>query len=77
MICDLDSGVSRLQKSVRRINERWAATKEYWNDQVSREFEEEFLQPIVPRIKLTLAAVHTMAELFHDAESECEDRFSV
>lgn len=77
MICDLDSGVSRLQKSVRRIHERWAATKEYWNDQVSRDFEEEFLQPIVPRIKLALAAVHEMAELFHDAERECEDNFSV
>jgi hypothetical protein len=77
MICDLNSGVSRLQKSLRQINERWAATKENWNDQVSREFEEKFLQPIVPRIKLTLAAVHTMAELFHDAENECEDRFSV
>ncbi len=76
MICDLNSGVSRLQKSLRQINERWAATKECWNDQVSREFEEEFLQPIVPRIKLTLAAVHAMAELFHDAERECEDHFS-
>ena len=77
MICDLNSGVSRLQKSLRHINERWAATKEHWNDQVSREFEEEFLQPLVPRIKLTLAAVHAMAELFHDAENECEDHFSV
>lgn len=75
MICDLKSSVTRLQKSARRIQERWMATKEHWDDPVSREFEEEYLQPIVPQIKLALAAVHEMAEVLDNAERECDDRF--
>lgn len=71
---ELYSSVTRLQKSVRRMKDRWTATQQQWNDKVSREFEEEFLQPIIPQIKLSLAAIHEMAEVLETARRECEDQ---
>jgi hypothetical protein len=74
MICDLHSSASRLQKSARRLKERWIETKELWDDPVSREFQEKVLEPIDQQVRLALAAIHQMAEVFHDAEQNCEDR---
>ena len=74
MSVDLNSSVTRLQKAARRLNERWAETKEVWDDKMSREFEEEFLWPIMPQLKLSIATIHEMAEVLDNAHRECEDR---
>ena len=59
-----------------QIEEGDSQVEELADDVIHVPVVEEFLQPIVPRIKLTLGAVHAMAELFHNAERECEDHFS-
>ena len=74
MNVDLNSSVTRLQKAARRLSERWAETKEVWDDKMSREFEEEFLLPIMPQLKLSAAAIHELADVLDNAHHECDDR---
>ena len=75
MKSDLNAGLTRLQKSTTGLRERWAETQEHWNDAVSREFEEKYLQSILPHVKLAMAAIQQMSEVLDNAHRECEDRF--
>jgi hypothetical protein len=72
---DLHSSITRLQKAARRMSQRWAETKEAWDDPVSREFEEKVVWSILPQVKLSIAAIHEMSEILDGARRECEDRF--
>jgi hypothetical protein len=72
-ICDLTTSATQLQRAHKHLHDRWAATKELWNDPVSRDFEEKHLQPIFPQIQLTLAAIQKLAEILDDAERDCRD----
>ena len=73
-ICDLNTGAGRLLRANKELKQRWAETKQLWDDGNSRKFEEEFLQPLGPEIQLAIAAVQRLAELLEKAEKECEDR---
>ena len=73
-ICDLVSGANRLTRATRQLRECWAETKEMWDDAVSREFEEKYLEPLIPHLRLTSAAIHEMSKVMDDARRACEDR---
>ena len=73
-ICDLQTGINRLQRETRTLQERWTQTKESWKDQRCREFEETYLEPLLPTLKLTLAAIHELQELVQSLEQECGDQ---
>ena len=68
---DLQSGVGRLQRETKHLADRWQETKQDWDDQASRQFEEKYLAPLLPQVKLTLAAVHQLIEVMGEAEKEC------
>jgi hypothetical protein len=57
-ICDLQSGSGQLQRETKRIRDAWQQAKKSWQDGASKEFEDKYLQPLIPNIKLALAAVH-------------------
>jgi hypothetical protein len=73
-ICDLNTPLARLIKSARRLREQWDETKTHWSDQNAVEFEEQYLQPLVPQLTLTTAAVNRLAALLTQIERECADR---
>jgi len=72
-ICDLQTPLGRAQKETKRLKDAWQATKLHWKDQAARDFEEKYLQPLIPTLQLTLAAVYDLAEIVDDAEQECGD----
>ena len=71
--CDLTSSVGRIHKAMATLREKWALTKEHWNDDASREFEEKHLQPLIPQLRFTMTAVQRLAEVVEKAEKDCED----
>ncbi len=75
-ICDLVTGMGRLRRASAQLRERWADTKQYWNDETARQFEERYLVPLDPKLTLTLAAVGRLAEVLEQAERDCEDERS-
>ena len=72
-MCDLNSGAIRLSRGAKRLRDHWLEAKEYWNDQNSRDFEKNHLEPLAPEITLPLAAVQRLAEVLEQAERECSD----
>ena len=50
-ICDLQSGLGRLQRETKSLQEKWAETRVSWRDQTCREFEQKYLEPLMPELK--------------------------
>ena len=72
-ICDLHTGSIRLTRAAKSLRDQWLDTKDHWNDQNRRDFEQNHLEPLAPEITLTLAAVQRLAEVLEQAERECSD----
>jgi hypothetical protein len=73
MRCDLITSATRLQKAMKRVQESWLDANEQWNDPVSHKFQEKYLDPIVPQMQLTLAAIHELMQVLDDAVAETSD----
>ena len=63
-----------MQRETKRLKDKWRETKVHWQDGAAKKFEEKYLEPLIPSIKLTLAAVHELSEIVADAEKECGDK---
>ena len=72
-ICDLNSGLGRLQRSAARLKERWQETRTVWMDQTQRQFQEQHLDPLPPQIGMVVAATQRLAESLEQAEKACAD----
>ncbi len=71
--CEFQTGIGRLQRETKRLREQWQQAKLDWQDQSAREFEQKFLQPLVPIVKLSLAAIYELDEIVQDADKACGD----
>ena len=72
-ICDLNSGLGRLQRSAARLKERWQETRTVWMDQTQRQFQEQHLDSLPPQISMVLAATQRLADSLEQAEKACAD----
>lgn len=72
-ICDFQTGVGLLQRDTKKLKDKWMDTKVHWKDKTSIEFEQKYLQPLMPNLKLALAAVYELAEIVDEAEKELGD----
>lgn len=72
-ICDLTSGTGRLHRATRDLAQKWAETGEVWKDQTRKGFEERYLQPIGPSVRLLMGHASELIELLQKAERECRD----
>jgi len=69
---DLDTSAGRLRKSTEALLIAWQETNDAWNDDVSRRFCEQHLEPLAPAMKLTMDAVGRMQQLLNKIQHECE-----
>lgn len=75
--CDLTTSVGRMKRAMKMLKEEWTIAREVWTDETARKFEEQYLQPLLPQMQLTLAAVSRFAEVMEQAEKECGDEDAV
>ena len=73
MRTDLITPSTRLQRATKKVQDRWLATKEVWDDAVSKRFQEKHLDPIVPQMQLTLSGIHELMEVLHEGIAETRD----
>ena len=71
-IADLTSGAAKLNKSVKTLQEAWVDVADHWDDENSRSFVENHLEPIGPQIKMALDALNRVADVVARAERECD-----
>lgn len=73
MRADLITPANRLQKATKKIQEKWLVATNEWDDNVSKRFQEKYLNPIVPQMQLTLGAIHELTKVLDDALAETRD----
>ena len=69
---DLSTGATRLQHSWKKLLAHWEETKLSWTDNVSHEFEENYLAAFEPQITSTLERMRTLDAVFNAAQNDCE-----
>ena len=72
-LCDFQTGIGRMQRETKELRDQWQEVRKHWDDQVARDFEKKYLDPLIPNLKLTLAAVYEMAETTEEAEQRLGD----
>jgi len=72
-ICDLNSGVGQLTQAFADLKDRWIESKQHWNDDVRRQFEQNQLSEIPTRLAQLLGAAQRLAEVLEKADKDCGD----
>lgn len=72
-ICDFISHTGRIRRATSKLKEEWQECLDSWNDNTSRQFQEKYLDPLLPEITLTLTAVQAMSSQLQRAIAECDD----
>ncbi|QDU55557.1 hypothetical protein [Aeoliella mucimassa] len=70
--CDLQSGAGRIRRALEHLELTWAEVSSEWNDEVSRAFAEQHLEPMLPVVKTALDAVGRMDLMLREAQRDLE-----
>ncbi len=67
----LSASRANLLDAMKDLRHRWDRIREHWDDPVSRDIEEKFLDPLEPRLRNAAHAMSHMGELLARADQEC------
>jgi uncharacterized protein YukE len=70
---DLTAGAAKLELAVETLQSKVAEIGEAWTDEAYARFLETYLEPIRPRMKTVLDAIHRLSEVLNAAERQCRD----
>ena len=70
---DLSSPPGRLHDAWQKLELRWQGMEREWHDQVSRDFEEQYLAELAPEIARGIERMRDLAAFFQTAIKECEE----
>jgi hypothetical protein len=69
---DLHTSAAHLRDAFDELQTAWLDASNHWNDQVSRGFCENHLEPLGPVVKLALDSISRMAVVVDHMRNECE-----
>jgi hypothetical protein len=70
---DLSGGAAKLELALKTLQTKAADIGEAWSDEPYSRFVETYLDPLEPRMKTMIDAVHRLAEVLNISERECRD----
>jgi hypothetical protein len=68
---DFTSGEAKLELGMKALQSADAQAEEYWRDEAHRKFQELYLEPLEPKIRSMLIAVHRLGEVLAAAANDC------
>ena len=68
---DFTSGAAKLELAMKAIQTADAAVEQYWDDAAHQKFQETYIEPLEPKVRCMLEAIHRMSEVFEAAERQC------
>ena len=68
----VDSSRNRLQQSIKELLIKWDKASAFWDDKVSRDFKKEVLDPLEPKVRITMEAMEDMSVLLKSLKRACE-----
>jgi hypothetical protein len=63
---------SRLTGASKELMLKWEATRNYWRDEKSAEFERKYLQELFLGVDRAVAVIEKLDELLNKVRSDCE-----
>ncbi len=72
-VFDLNSGTGKLRHALLRLEQMRSEIEPRWQDPAGHAFLTEQVDPLAPKIRATLDALHHLAEVFARAERDCVD----
>ena len=73
---DLTAGAAKLELALKTLQTKTAEIGEAWSDEAYDRFLETYLEPIEPRMKTMIDAIHRLSEVLNTAERQCRDENS-
>ena len=73
---DLTSGAAKLELALKTLQTKTADIGDDWSDEAYTRFLETHLEPIEPRMKTMIDAIHRLSEVLNTAERQCRDENS-
>jgi hypothetical protein len=70
--CDLATGAGRIRHALENLETVWNEISDQWDDSVSRRFREQYLEGMIPRLKLGLDAISRMSLVIDEVERDTE-----
>lgn len=61
-----------LQEAMKKLQIKWERARRDWDDEMTRRFDEQYIAPLKPRVKASLAAISRVGEVVGQARRECE-----
>lgn len=71
-IANLHSGSVRIQEALEALERAWEETSQSWNDASSRNFAEEHIQPIGPKVRSALHVISHLRDVTMRLQRDCE-----
>ncbi len=68
----MSASQNRLMSLTNNLRAEWDATKSYWNDAKSREFEERFLQELIPAVNQAISNIESLERTLQKIHADCE-----
>ncbi|MCA9257776.1 MAG: hypothetical protein KDA61_01195 [Planctomycetales bacterium] len=69
---DLHTDAARLRDAFEDLLTAWQVAQESWNDEVSRKYAEQHLEPLCPVLKNSLEAISRMSQLVDQMHQQCD-----
>ena len=70
-IWDLSPGAAKLGLAIQLLQKASIEAMEHWDDETHRDFEDNHLKPLEPKVRRTLDMIHRLEQVLAKAEREC------
>jgi hypothetical protein len=64
---------ANLLDSLKTLRLRWAKVRESWDDEAARQFEAEFIEPLVYKVNAALKGLDHVGEVMAQVRRECAE----
>ena len=68
---NLNAGKAKLAFALKTLLLHWDETKAGWNDPVCKVFEQQYLEPLEPKVAVALRGIERLNQILVTAEQEC------
>jgi predicted secreted Zn-dependent protease len=64
---------ANLQDATKKLMHAWDRARAQWDDDASREFAKEVIEPILPRVNAAMKGIDHVGDLVAKVKRECGD----
>lgn len=65
-------GTVQLQDGLKKLLIKWEETKACWDDQVRKDFERKFIEPLIDQLKTTMQAQDDLSRMMQACYQDCK-----